>query len=296
MKKEVFFEKLNRKSFDTLAEERIHSVLLHKHNVEVLFKPYFDLFDVDDLDFYRRVIMDAIGSDQFVNNNKQLDQKQEFLRLYCVFENARDAMRDNVVAMCHNMREDHDFAGLTELHDAVLDLPYNLYLPLSYLIFNDIYDDSDAESQKTENGLYQHFASEFEEYFKNLRQQADDEWATYQNTRMDSIKNNAECKSSPKEMTMEYLQKLLVEHLEPEDILLLSVVQKRAILGLAFMMQMECVLRSLFEQFSCKMILNNDYQGISNMIRCLIKMEGINDELREKCAGMLVTCRTNAEE
>lgn len=284
MTNEEFQKKLTQKSIDELANERVNSVFSHKEGVHILFRRYYDYFNSDDLEMFKRVLLGKLSNNQSSCKGEQLTPEQELLRLYCVFASAKDAMRDLVIAMCHDMRGEDDYAGLAELHDAVLKLPYYLYQPLSYIIFNDLFDTGDVFEHEG-NELYQTIVKKFNSYYCDLRTQADDEWACCQLEMSNSIRDD----SSPRELTREYLHELWELHSNKEDILLLSTIEKREIMALGFVMLIEHVLRALVLERAFKMRTENDYDGIANMLQSLDQTEDISSELRKKCAGLLMS-------
>ena len=290
MTNEELKNRLNQKCIDALARERVEDVLNHKKDVDILFRPYYDFFDSDDLKIIKNEIKEALANIRLSYAEEQISPEVELLELFTVFSSVKDAMRDLVVMMCHVMRDECDYAGLTELHDAGLKLPYNLYRPLAYLVFNDIYDTVDVFSQE-DGSVYQSVVKHLNEHFQNLRQKADEDWARCQATAISDDDGNSDFTTG--KMTIEYLHSLWEKHSAYEDVLLIATVEKRELLALAYVMLIEHILRSLILERTNSMRENNDYYGLTNLMRRLDKMEGLSEEKRKKCVGLLVSRSDN---
>ena len=281
MTKEEFTRKLNQKSIAQLADERIHAVLSNKQDIELLFRPYYDYFDRSDLKFLKSVITDTTT----IFDSEANDPDKRLINLLGIVSTAKDAMRDLVVMMLHEMRDEDDFAGLAELHDAAMKLPYDLYLSLSVLIYNDLYESLDLYNQ--EGKYYQSFVKQFHSYFCGLRQRADDEWAKCQATATDdsvTVENV---------LSHEYLNELWQKHSALNDILLISTIEKREILALALLMLIEKILRTMLIDQVNTYRSGKEYNKIADMIQVLDTMEGLSSEKRKKCAGLLVSRSDN---
>lgn len=279
MTNEEFVKKMNQKSIKELAEERVHAVLTNKQSVDTLFRKYYDFFAGEELDLIKRVITEALDNTRS-SDLEELKPDQELLQLFCAFATAKDAMRDLVIMMAHDMRDENDFAGLTELHDSVIRLPYNLYQPLAFILFNDLYDTLPIYAEE-DSSWYQSFVKVLNSHFAALRKKADNEWAAWQRTASD------EGDPAPRELTREYIHELWERHSAQEDMLLQSTVEKREIMALGFLMMITRILRDevLVRANNCRE--NNDYNSLADLLRTLDKIDGISDNRRQKCAGLL---------
>ena len=285
MTNEEFSKRLSQKCIDELACERVRSVLTNKQSTDVLFRKYYDFFEADDLNVIKRVFKEAITVIQSSGVKEELPQEHELLQLYCFFATAKDSMRDLVIMMCHEMRDEYDYAGLTELHDALLKLPYDLYHPLSFLVFNDLYD---CEVCSHEDGSwYQMLGKTLENHFSELRQRADNEWANCQAAASD------DSDFMPRELTVEYLHELWARNSATEDILLISTVEKREMMMLAYVMLIEKILRSIVLDCVNKMRMENDYNALANMMRTIDQIDGLSAARREKCVSLLMSKADN---
>ena len=81
MTNEEFVAKLNQKRIEELADERVRSVLDRKQNMDVLFRRYYDYFDVTDLDLFKRVMNEAIKQTRSSEAEDNLTADQELLHL-----------------------------------------------------------------------------------------------------------------------------------------------------------------------------------------------------------------------
>ena len=281
MTKEEFTRKLNQKSIDQLADERIRAVLINKQDIEILFRPYYDVFDKSDLKVLKSVITEATSIIGASTNEPDL----KLINLFGIVSTAKDALRDLVVMMLHEMRDEDDFAGLAELHDAAMKLPYDLYLALSVLIYNDLYESLELFNQ--EGKYYQSFAKKFNAHFCGLRQRADEEWAKCQATAIDdsvTVENV---------LSHEHLNELWQKHSALNDILLISTIEKREMLALALLMLIEKILRAMLIDRVNTFRSGKEYNRIADLLQSLDNMEGLSTEKRKKCAGLLVSRSDN---
>lgn len=279
MTNKEFQKKLTQKNIEELAEERVRAVLSNNQGVEALFKRYYDFFDDEELKLFKNIITEALLKNRSTDS-EDFTSDQELLKLFCVFSTAKDAMRDLVILMVNEMREENDYAGLAELHDDVLRLPYDLYIPLAFIVFHNLYETLDVFCE--EGRWYQSFSKVFNSHFIDLRKQADNEWAACQQSASAAID------SAQREITRELLHDLWEKHSIQKDVLVLSKIEKREILSLGYLMMLTKILRDEVLSRTNNLREQNDYIGLAKMLETLDTMDGISDERRQKCAGLLL--------
>ena len=254
-----------------LAFKRI-SDFLEKGDVDAFYANIDARYiDPEDLEFVKLLLADAMRESLQTDISNVIPSKcQVLMDLMLVLQFASEAAKVHVVQLCHQLRKEADYSGLSLLYDAcTADLPFKVYQDLGDMVYNDHYS-AELLTNRTESVLYALFLDEIGLHQEAIIDEATAAWDHFLTRRSDEEDNDEEDNDEDTELTYDRFMSLLCYKDETDvDIPRITDPYERIVKTCSFLMTFAEAATDIFAEYASELRSQKDYGDINSVLTYL---------------------------
>lgn len=278
-----------------LARTRILDFLANG-DVDAFFARMDDRFiESEDLEFLRLLLADSMEEVLQTDLSCMIpQQRQALMNLMLDLQLASEASRLLLMRLCHQMREEADYSGLSLMYEAcTADLPFSIYQQLGGIIFNDLYPEQ-VLSNRTESDLYEYFLREIDARHNAIIDEATAAWDDYM-----KVHEDESCKDDDDdeiELTYDRFRLLCAQADTDADMPTIMEAHRRIIKTCSLLMTFAGVAIDIFGEYMSELRAKKNYGEINSVLTYLQQQpHGTYDDYCYFCSVVMGDSKDEAE-